>query len=249
MKGKIVGLMLAVLMVCLALPGCSVSQIDELESQVTTLQAEKAAVEAERDRLDSNLTERITELSDKDGQLERKDIEISKLEEKKVELQAEVECLKEPTPTDFKAKIVGYIGFDETVKVGKELFTRVGASSFIGKGPYPLVSLETLEKFLDNDRTNSCPSCYQNPYSAGDEWAFRLKDRWIRANLPSWSLGLLKMEMDTMYYGKILVWRNIFLTKEDGEFVFYEVNPCTDKIIRIDEPSEIYKIVMFLGKL
>ncbi len=252
MKKKIASIALAVLIVGLISPGCSTGRINELESQVAMLQTgktaaeaeaaalqdEKAVVETERDRLKSDLKEKITELNIKDSQVEEisavldeKDVEISKLEEEKAELQVEIGCLREPPPEKVSGEIAGYISYKKTVEVGKKLFTRFGVAGSAGYS-YPLMSIETLKQFLENDQTNVCPSCRGTDYNAHDGWAFQLKDHWIKNSLSPWSLSLVKVEIDTQY-GKILVWRNIFLTKENSEFVFYEVDPCTDEIKKL----------------
>jgi len=236
MKGKIVGLVLAVLLVCFVFPGCSAGQIDELESQIATLQDDKAVVEAERDELDSNL--------------EKKDVDISKLEEEKAELLTKIEYLEEPMPTYSNVKIVGYISFTQTVELQRDFFWDCPGrtSSFIGKGPFPLVGVETLEKFLADDMTERLPGCSPNSYNACDELAFRLKDRWIKAGLPPWSLNLVKVERSQ--FGIDMSWQNLFLTKENGQFVFYEVNARSDRITKLEgEPQMEYRFTYISGTL
>lgn len=269
MKKKIAGIALVVLLVGLIVSGCSTGRINELESQIATLQTDKTAAEAEvvalqdekvatvaeRDGLKSDLEDKITELNNKNSQLEEistvlgeRDAEISKLEEEKVELQAEVECLGKPPLEQVSKKAAGRIDQQTAIEEGRKLFERVGGSGSTGVSSYILESVETLEKFLKNDITDHCPHCRQNPYDAGDGWAFQLKDHWIKAGLSPFSLGLVKMEIDTTY-GRMLVWRNMFLTKENGQLVFYEVDPCSDKITKIEEPSEKHRIVFFSDKL
>jgi len=257
MKAKVVSIVIAVLMTVLVLPGCvSKAELEKcrtlvaeqailIQSQNTTIAEQAVQIQSQN----TTIEERAVQITELEGKIEVKDAQIAELEEEEVKLEAEIECLRQPPPEKVSGEIAGYISFKETVGVARELFTRAGASAYT-RGPYPLVSAETLKFFLADDQTNKYPeSCRPNPYDAGDGRAFQLKAHWIEAGLPPWSLGLLKVEADIQYYGRMLVWRNIFLTKENDEFVFYEVDPCTDGITKIEEPSERYRVVMITDRI
>jgi cell division protein FtsL len=269
MKKKVIGIVLAVLLISLFLPGCVFkteleecrTRVVEFERENSELKRQKAELEeqiAELERENSELKEQIAEFERENSELEEQIAEFERenselkgqkaeLEEQIAELQVEIECLREPPPEKVRGEIAGYISYKKTVEVGKKLFTLFGVAGSSRKD-YPLNTIETLEQFLANDQTNICPSCRGTCYDAHDGWAFQLKDHWIKAGLSAWSLGLTKVETDTQY-GRVLVWRNIFLTQENGEFVFYEVDPCTDKITKIEGSTENYRVTMITDKL
>ena len=258
MKAKIVSVVLAVLLIGLVvLPGCvSKAELEECKAQVaegaTQIKDLKAQVEKQ--------TIQITVLGKEKAELEKQKVGLegenaelegqnAELEEQIAELQAEIECLREPPPEKVRGEIAGYISYKETIEVKRKVFPKTGGGiAGSSKGRYPLATVETLKQFLADDKTNTCPSCRGTCYDAHDGWAFQLKDHWIKAGLSAWSLGLVKVEVDTQY-GRILVWRNIFLTQENGEFVFYEVDPCTDKITKIEGSTENYRVAMITDKL
>ena len=259
MKAKIVSVFLAVLLVGLVvLPGCvSKAELEECKAQVaegaTQIKDLKAQVEKQ--------TIQITVLGKEKAELEKQKVGLegenaelegqnAELEEQIAELQAEIECLREPPPEKVRGEIAGYISYKETIEVKRKVFPNScgGTAGSPRTLYYPLMSVETLKQFLADDKTNTCPSCRGTCYDAHDGWAFQLKDHWIKAGLSAWSLGLVKVEVDTQY-GRILVWRNIFLTQENGEFVFYEVDPCTDEILKIEGSTENYRVAMITDKL
>lgn len=269
MKEKIISLVAVALLVGLVLPGCAKGRINELEAQISELTNQVSEQEvqiagqktklAEQETQITVLSENVTELKGQnyaqgarieelEGDLTEKDAQIAKLEEEKAGLEAEIECLRMPTPQVSK-ETVGTITFEQLKQLSKRFFPKAMRSTgAFTKGPYPLVSLETLKEFLAKDPTNFCPVCKETSYNIGDELAFRLKDHWIRTGLPGHSLGLIKAERVTSW-GKIMCWRNIFITKEDGEFAIYEVVAHTDEIIKIEEPNLEIRWVVIQDRL
>lgn len=220
MKKKVAIVVLAVLLMGLiVLPGCvAKAELDECKALVTEQAAQINELEAQIVALNSTI--------------EAKDAEIAEREEKMAELETEIERL---SPPEIPAEeIVGTITWEELKELAKRFFPKSDRHILRStKGPFPLVSLETLKKFLAAD----CPlHWHESSYNFCDELAFRLKDHWIRAGLPGHSLSLVKGEAVTKH-GKQLCWRNIFITKEDGEFVIYEVTAYTDEVIRIEESN------------
>lgn len=251
MKIKFVSTVLSLLLIGLFLPGCvSKAELEECK----TLVAEQAILIQSQNTTIAEQAGQIEEVSSKN---EKKDARISKLEEEsnklkaeKVKLEAEIECLRQPPPEKVLGEIAGYISYKKTVEAKRKFFPKGKVGGYIAasaRGSHPLMSVETLKQFLAGDQTNICPPCRPNSNNNCDELAFRLKAHWIEAGLSPWSLSLGKVETDTQY-GRMLCWRNIFLTKEKGEFVFYEVDPRTDKITKIEEPSEVYRIVIICDK-
>jgi len=204
-------------------------QTAEREAQAAEREARIAAITTQISKLESQTTEQS-------AQMEGLEAVIAELEEEKAALEAENEFLKEPAPQLDAPWIAGTITFKETVELLREFFPRSSRmTSAYTRGPYQLVDLETLENFLAVDKTDTFPLYLERSYDVGDPLAFRLKEHWIEAGIPPWSLGLIKGERMTSF-GKVWCWRNIFLTIENGEYVFYEVVPHTDEIIKIEEP-------------
>lgn len=256
MKTMIWVVLVAVLILSL-LPGCSAEaellectdlaadqglQIQDLETKVASLETDKANLEIE-------VSDRDTKISflevERDAVVEK----MSKLEENMAALEEEVEFLRLPPPEKVEGEIAGYVSQEEAVEECRELIIR-GGYSVGGKtrGPYALATLATLEAFLEKDHTESFPPLRPpTSHNYGDIAASLLKSSWDRLDLPGFSLGFLLLEETDPIFGPREMWQNIFLTEEDGEFIFYEVDPRNDKVTRIEEPSEKYKHVHLLG--
>jgi len=256
MKKRIITIIPVVFLMGLILPGCvSKAELDECQALVADQAVQIASLEDQAENQTAQITElegQITELEKQKGELEGENAELegqnAELEEEKTELEAEIECLRQPPPEKVSGEIVGYISFKETIKLGRKFFTNVGGSAFT-RDPYPLVSVETLKKFLAADKTEF-PYCRTGVGNNCDQLAFRLKAHWIEVGLPPWSLALTKVEIDTEFYGRMWCWRNMLLTKEKGEFVFYEVDPRTDEITKFEKPQEkILQRVLFADRL
>ena len=267
MKKRSVGIFLVILLMGLVLPGCSRGRINELGAQVSQLTNQVAEQEAQIGGQKTKLAEQesqiavlsanITELNSQnntqgvrieelEGELSGKDAQITALEEEVADLEAENEHLKAPTP-EISAEVVGTITFKGLIQLAGTYFTnpKVGrTTSAWTKGPYSLVSLETLKAFLGKDDTNKYPPPRLANRNICDEYAFRLKDHWIRAGLPGHSLSLIKRERMTGR-GMTLYWSCIFITKEEGQSVIYEVVPYTDEIIKLEKPdTEVYYVLI-----
>jgi cell division protein FtsB len=259
MKKKVIRMILIVLLIGLFLPGCvSKAELEECQVRIVELEGENAELEgqnaelqAENAELEGQNAELQAENAELEGQNAELQAENAELEGQNAELQAEVEYLREPLSEKVRGETAGYISFKKTFEVEQKFFPQAGVrTAGSSRHDYVLNTIETLEQFLVKDPTNEFPSCRSNTYDVGDGWAFQLKDHWIKAGLSAWSLGLAKVEVDTQY-GRVLVWRNVFLTQEDGEFVFYEVNPLTDEITKIEneEQSEGYRSVVISSRL
>jgi len=233
MKKKIVNLVVVILLISLAGFGCIPKPAD-CESQLA----------GQRTQLEAGFQDQLAEQR---AQLEADyGSQLAELEEVITTLEVENESLRAPTPK-VSAKVVGTITFKGLIQLAEAYFTdpKVGRkTSAWTKGPYPLVSLETLKAFLGKDDTDKCPPCRLANRNICDEYAFRLKDRWIRAGLPGHSLSLIKREKITGR-GMTLYWSCIFITKEEGQFIIYEVVPYTDEIIRLEKPdTEVYYVLI-----
>jgi len=216
---------------------------DELQSTREALQQAQSTVSETEDRL-AMLTTNLEALQGADSE---KDATIAELIEQVSTLEEENEFLRLPPPEKVKGEIAGYINFKNSVTVTDERFP--SSVRWLTGGlmsPMPLATVKTLEDFLKEDHTNLFPYCRHSRLDYCDSFAYQLKNEWDESGLPQWSLGLLKMEVTDPTYGTLLTWRNIFLTEKDGDFVFYEVNPCDDSIVKIEEPSDKYKKVMLL---
>ena len=255
MKKKIVSLVLAVLLIGLFLPGCvSKTELDECKALTAeqAAQIEKLRAQAEdwAAQIEAKNTE-ILELKEENAGLREENTELLKenteLQEANAELEAEVECLKKPTPK-ISAEAVGTVNLKQLMSLAKEFFPKANGS--VGswtKGPFPLVSLETLKEFLAEDPINMGPGYHrrESQYYFYDDLAFELKDHWIRAGLPGHSISLIKAERISPRFGKQMCWRNIFITKEQGQLVIYEVIAQSDTVIKIEEPNlETYQFLI-----
>ena len=257
MKKRIAAIFLVILLMSLVLPGCAKGRINELEAQVSQLTNQVAGQKiklAEQESQITVLSENVTKMRNQnyalEGELSEKDTQIADLEEEKAELEAENECLRVPPPEKISGKVVGTITFKETCELFRNFFpgALVAVSAFT-RDPHSLVSLETLKDFLAKAPTNFFVRG-ENRYDSYDWAAFRLEDHWIRASLPPWSLGLVKVETDTGYgWGRRLCWRNIFFTKENGEFVFYVVVSRTDQIIKLEKADPDIRYIRIADSL
>jgi uncharacterized coiled-coil protein SlyX len=255
MKTMILVGLVAVLILSL-FPGCSAEaelrectdlaadqgkQIQDLEIKVASLETEKANLKIE-------VSDKDTEIASLEEERDAVVGKMSELEEDVVVLKEEVEFLRLPPPDKVNGSISGYVSADEISEKMREMFPyasrRVKAKI---RGPYPLATYETLLEFLETDHTESFPECRPNNSNFGDEFGYQLKLAWDESGLPAMSLGLLNMIVVIPSRGAQETWRNVFLTEENGDLVFYEVNPCDDSIIRIDEPSEVHKNIAFLS--
>jgi len=219
---------------------------DELESTREALQQAQSTASECEDRL-ATLSTDFEALQEAHNE---KDTTIAELTEEVSILEEENEFLRLPPPEKVEGEIASYIDFKRykaSIPVMTKLFPSAGLWwTSRSTGSLPLATVKTLEDFLKEDHTESPPSCRYSRNDYCDSFAYQLKDNWDESGLPQLSLGLIKLEVVDPSYGSLLAWRNIFLTEEDGDFVFYEVNPCDDSIIKIEEPSDKYKKVMLL---
>ena len=246
---------LAVMMVIMAaflVPGCSAQAdlsdctalVAELSVETEDLQARVAALEGAQAALRIELSEREATVAALQKERDTANDELSAAEAGIVELEEEVEFLRLPPPDKVDGEIAGYVSQEEVVEECRKYV--VGTYSVGGRtrGPYALATLATLEAFLEKDHTESFPPLQLRNK---DMAAFLLKSSWDRSNLPGHSLGFLLIEETNPMYGLRETWQNIFLTEEDGQIIFYEVDPRNDKVTIIKEPSEKYRQVHILG--
>jgi len=216
------------------------AQILEQERQLDGLKMEYEAQIAEREVRIAEITAQLSELgnlaANQAVQTEELEALIAQLEQEKIELEAEIEYLRVPEPQLDVPWVVGTITIEETRELLRKFFPKSSRkTSAYTSGLRQLVGLETLENFLAVDKTDVFPHHLERSYDVSDQLAFQLKEHWIEAGIPPWSFGLIKGERMTSF-GKVWCWRNIFLTIENGEYVFHEIIPHTDEIIKIEEP-------------
>jgi uncharacterized protein YpmB len=92
-----------------------------------------------------------------------------------------------------------------------------------------LESLETVKEFLLKDSTTPYVSMF--PDGSEDIQAFHLREAWEKAGLPMLSIGLLKLRE-----GGEVIWRVIFIAKENGKLAMYELNFTNDELTKIQGP-------------
>jgi outer membrane murein-binding lipoprotein Lpp len=98
MRRRIISIVVVVLLMGLILPGCSTSQINELEAQISELEAQISEQEAQIAEVEEELAEKEAQISKLENQLAgQPDLEakIAELEKEKAELQAEIDKLKQ----------------------------------------------------------------------------------------------------------------------------------------------------------
>ena len=231
--------------------------------QIAALEAQLAQSEDELQSTRDALHEAQSDVSEKEDSLtiltrdfevlqsvaSEKDSTIAELTEQVSTLEEENEFLRLPPPETVKGEVAGYISLERTRELYDNWLPLAGGSlSAKARGPYALATLATLKAFLEENHVDSFPPLgRQNKSDYGDIAAYLLKDAWDASNLPGWSLGLAKVEETHPYYGPNTVWQNIFLTQEDGEYVFYEVDPRRDTATKMEKPSERYKQVLIVG--
>jgi hypothetical protein len=264
MLKNIIFVILAVML--FLVPGCQAGRVSELEDILEAKEKEISAYEKElgeciisskeKERFLEDIEEKIFSLNET---LEKQNGIIAGQEEKIFSqnstiniLREEIEILKEETEdsvSEISADIIGKVSFEELIELSTKFFPNAlrstSYSKKISSSPFPLVSLETLEEFLAKDRTNISPKPIKTTANYCDETAFRLKDRWIKADLPPISLGLIKGKKILDGIERML-WRNIFITlDENHELVIYEVFAFSDEIKKIEEPDlETYRVLI-----
>ncbi len=246
MKGKIVGLVLVVLLVCcFVFPGCSAGQIDDLEQELKEERVEKGQLQLELSTAVENLENSDALLDEANEALQKLDGEcntaledigkqMEAVEERNKVLEGEVIDLRQP-PLNINGRcIAGTIGFRKTTEVTDKFFPDANrATSSYSSEPFQLATLEALEKFLANDHTDTKHfSNSDSPRSScHDAVSFMMKERWINEGLPPWSFCLVKVWREVPG-GSMIDWWNVFLTKENGEYIFYGIDWTSDKITK-----------------
>ena len=155
-------------------------------------------------------------------------------------LSQEIENLKNPPlPIDQK-EIIGVIGNQELYLALKQFYPNAFIDVLDYK--YQLVGLETLKKFLAADDTNHYQ--WQEDYYDCDDFSFRLKGQWIQSGFASCPLGIIKGER-ICGDEKTKHWRNLFVAKENGKLVLYEIEPTNDSVTKVEKPNlETYIVIM-----
>ena len=244
MKGKVVSMMLVVLLFCLAFPGCFSSgqnQIDELEQELQEDQTDKSDLQTELATAVENLEKSNALLDDANDLLDEASRELALLRdieedcktilERNEILEDEVINLRQPS-LDIKGRCVaGTIGYQDTVELLREFFPDAGGrkTSSYSREPFQLATLEILEEFLANDQTNTTRLSHVDRLErrGHDAVPFMMKEKWISEGLPPWSFCIVKVWREGM-----IGWWNVFLTKENGEYVFYGIDWTSDEIIK-----------------
>ncbi|MDP2663968.1 MAG: hypothetical protein Q8P08_00770 [bacterium] len=267
MKTKKIVAVLLIVIVVVALVGCGIPQ--EVQNELNQLKGEKTGWEEDQAELqglknqEAAWEEDRAELNDLRGQeevWEKSQAELNDLrgqEEAWREAQAELNDLRSQIEElsglnpEKKWEVVGTVTSDELRQMARKFFpiAAINTSFFSGRETqHPLVGIETLKMFLASDQTNRIPQHVDNKYNASDELAFRLKDHWIDAGWPGYSINLIKTERTVSFKnwsGEVLGWWPIFITKENGELTFYEVNPRTDSFKKIENPDRtVYSVLL-----
>lgn len=272
MKKRMVGLISVIFLLGLILPGCvPKAEMDECrdlvveqegkiterdntikdrDGTITELEAQKKIRDDRIAEVEKQLAEKETQISELEVQLAEFPPQMQKLEDEKAQLQGEIVGLeaqmdefREPAPK-VKGEIVGTITFDGIKELLREFFPNgMKSVSAFTRGPYPLTSLETIETFILEDPTHVVPTTFISSFNVYDERAFRFKDHWIRAELPPMSLGLIKKERTTVR-GEKVCWYNIFITREGGEYVIYEVDVTFAKIVKIEPTEDVCVVIV-----
>jgi hypothetical protein len=221
----IVMLLMVMVIILVGFSGCTpridTSVVEELEAQL-----------AEKEKL----------LQEKDDLLEEKDAEITKIKEQCSFIVEDQQLFSDKYTRVYfdDAENGDFAKLKETLnKYYPQVNPVIGTRSYKKLGYLEFTSLTNCEKFLKSDLTNLVGFYkYDPPYNYSDELAFKLKYRWIEAELPGGSLGLLKGKR-TFQSGEGVHWRNLFIEKtKSGEFLLYEIIPSTDEIIPVQEPNE-----------
>jgi vacuolar-type H+-ATPase subunit H len=243
-------LSILVVVVLTVIPGCQGASQNEpvVQDSAEDLQTKLTACETSKETAVSEAVEEAkkvaeeqlnkgyqTALSEKDQEISKLKEEIAALEQTNQELVSVNALASEWRNVSPSTHVTSHAELDE-LRVAVETWYP-NLSSFqlglVGTRDFDFTTRENLERFLEADSSNNDRMLRPRPASnLGDHAAFLFKVRWIEAGLPAGSIGLMKCDR-----GEGSHWRNLFITKEDEEIVFYEVVPNRDQIIKITEPS------------
>ena len=149
-------------------------------------------------------------------------LKIEELHLKIERMEKRIEKLEPPSPP---SEIIGEVCSTELLSFLKREL-RAGDQSFplcVLDKKYELITVDEIKRFLRKDRTEAY--FYRVHIFDCDDYAFRLQGQ---ITIPEWSgvpLGIILGETPEGPHA----W-NIFVTREGGELVLYEIEPQTDEI-------------------
>lgn len=255
-KQKLAILFFLILLLGLNTVACSSQEkISELEGQLAELnlsvqeqqellqqkEGEIAEKEEQLSGLSGSLAELVKEKEQLANQLGEKDAQLAATEQEKSELEQELEFLLASSVAP-QVEVVATISANELSRIIREYYPNT--SYGVSGSSFQLISRATLEDFLANYNI-FFPQSRETAKDLCDELPYRLKVRLFEAGFPNSALGFLKGERVLPSGRSGLLWINVFVTKEDGKFVVYEVIPKYKLILKVEEPNYNTYVVRF----